>query len=852
MPERLPVEDCLPDLITAIQSQRPVILRAPPGAGKTTGVPPALLRSGCVPEGKILLLQPRRIAARAAAHRLSHLADEPVGRTYGYHVRFDRKLSKQTRVISMTTGILLRQMTDDPLLDDVGCVILDEFHERSLELDLALGMLERVRASLREDLRLIVMSATLETKPIERLIPGSVTIESLGRAFDVDVAYDETLERKRQTRDEIARSVAAKLPDALTQSDGDILAFLPGVAEIHRAAEMIGDLAAAHSIQVCKLYGDLSPAEQDAVLTMSDRRKVVLATNVAETSITIPGITCVIDTGLARSLRYDTSVGISSLQLGPISKASADQRAGRAGRTAPGVCFRLWPRALQRSRPDHTPPEVASADLSSALLMLAAWAERDVFQFPWVTTPTRHAVESAHNLLVLLGAVDDSLQLTELGTRMNALPLHPRLARLMLSAQQHRCAHEASIAAALLSERDPFDRDVDIRATSQISVESDLIDRVVRLKRFFDGASDSAIHRGAAKQIKRVSQALQRASGLDSSTPPEESSSDLEESLTRSLLAAFPDRLAKRRVSDSSSGLMVGARGVRLDRSSSVRTSEYFLCINVDGQGDESRVRLASGVERNWLPAEHLRLAREVFFDEARQAIIARDRTCFLDLVIDESPAECPSDASTAALLFEHAQRQIESVLPAKDQQLQGFLARWRFLAEHLGDSNEARADHLPSTVDVALANVLKEFCRTRTSFKELSAAPWLDHLKGSFSYEQLQWFQQQAPESMEVPSGNRIRLSYAAGKPPVLAVRIQEVFGWAKTPRLAGGAVPVQLHLLGPNHRPQQITDDLESFWQTTYSEVRKELKRRYSKHHWPDDPWSATATRNGLKPKR
>lgn len=844
MSEQLPVEECLPGLVAALRSQQPVILRAPPGAGKTTAVPPALLHSGCLPAGQTLLLQPRRIAARAAAHRLSHLAGETVGATYGYHVRFDRKVSQRTEVVAMTTGILLRRLSDDPLLEGVGCVILDEFHERSLELDLVLGMIHRIRTTLRPELRLVVMSATLQTDPLESLMPDAATIESQGRAFQVDIRYDDSLTRPSYSRDALARTVVDQLPAALRSTDGDVLVFLPGVGEIHRTAELARDLARAQSLELCKLYGDLSPSDQDAVLAPSGRRKIVLATNVAETSITIAGITCVIDTGLARVMQYDTSVGIPCLQLQPISKASADQRAGRAGRTAPGVCFRLWPIALQRSRPDHTPPEVARADLSAAILTLACWGERNVFEFPWITPPTEHAVNASIRLLTQLGAMDPSLVVTKLGAEMNRLPIHPRLSRLMLAAQNNRCVAHASIAAALLSERDPFENESN-PSGRDIGIESDLIRRIVRLHRHGSGTSDPGIHPAAAKHVHRVAQSLQRLLGDESEAAIEDEHATSDEAFTRALLSAYPDRLAKRRAPGSASGVMVGGRGVKLDRSSSVRSAECFICVNVDGKGDESLVRIASAVDPEWLPRELIRNERECFFHPSLKAVVARERCYFIDLLINESPATCKPDDQTAEILFQNASGRLDQIWPAKDSALHSFLARWTFLSDAVDHTR------LPMTVDQAVENVLSELCRTRTSFTELARAPWLDHLRGMLSYEQSMWFDQQAPESVVVPSGNRIRIEYPRGKPPVLAVRIQEIFGWATAPRLAEGRIPVQLHLLGPNHRPQQITDDLESFWKTTYNEVRKELKRRYSKHHWPDDPATAIATRNGLKPK-
>ncbi|MCA9140274.1 MAG: ATP-dependent RNA helicase, partial [Planctomycetales bacterium] len=764
MPAKLPVHDCLPQVIEAIRADRPVILRAPPGAGKTTGVPPALIDSDCLPIGQVLLLQPRRIAARAAAHRLSQLSGSSIGSTFGCHVRFDRKVTSDTRVVAMTPGILLRRLTSDPVLDDVSCVILDEFHERSLEMDLALGMLQRIRTTFRPELRLIVMSATLETAPVQTLIPEAVTVESRGRAFDVDIRYDDSLSRSTSMRDAIARQVVDRIPDALRSTDGDVLVFLPGAGEIHRAADLAQGVASKSGVKVCKLYGDLAPTEQDAVIAPCEERKIVFATNVAETSVTIPGVTCVIDSGLARVLQFDASVGIPSLRLQSISKASADQRAGRAGRTAPGVCFRLWPTALQRSRPDHTPPEVCRADLSSAILTLASWGERDVWAFPWVTTPARHAVQAAQDLLVELGAVDDSLNVTDIGAAMIRLPLHPRLSRLMLVAKDEGCVVEASLAAALLSERDPFDRSTGrsgaaASATGQGGTESDLIHRIRRLQRHLSGSHDAGIHPAGAKNVDRVAKTLRRSLDdvADNGGGVAESSSD--EALSRSLLAAFPDRLAKRRAPGSPSGLMVGKRGVKLDRDSSVRTSELFLCISVDGDGEESLVRIASAVDDDWLPKELMRIRQELFFHPTLKAVVARDRRYFLDLLVNESPAECAPNEQTAELLFKNAITKLTQVLPDKDKSLQSFIGRWRFL------SDQSDGGHLPVEPDAAIENVLKELCRTRTSFTELSRAPWLDHLKALFTYDQLRWFDQQAPESITVPSGNQIRLEYAAGK---------------------------------------------------------------------------------------
>ncbi|OYP32166.1 ATP-dependent helicase HrpB [Rhodopirellula sp. MGV] len=845
--ESLPIDDCLGDLVSALTASKPVILRAPPGAGKTTGVPPAILDSELGDLGQVLMLQPRRLAARAAAIRLSRLVGEKPGQTYGYHVRFDRKVSSSTKFVSMTSGILFRQLSSDPLLENVGCVIIDEFHERSIEVDLVLGMLQRIRSTLRPELRLVVMSATLDTEPIEKLIPDATIIQSDGRAFDVDIRYDKSLTPVRQTARDLADKVSQVLPTAVRESDGDILVFLPGIGEIVHTATQIESLAKKHSIDIFPLYGDLPAERQDDVLTPSERRKIVLATNVAETSITIPGVKCVIDTGLARQAEFDPSIGLSKLQMRPISKASADQRAGRAGRTAPGICFRLWPQASHRSRLDHTPPEVLRSDLSTAILHLTGWGERNPFDFPWVTMPTEDSVQLAHRQLHLLGAIDDDNRLTSLGQQLIALPVHPRLGRLILSAVEQDCVEHAAIAAALLSERDPFRRQTG-RSSRESEIESDLIDRVLRLERFFKGVPDDQIKRVSAHHVENVARQLCKLVPEDLAIDPAASQRTFEERVSRTLLAAFPDRLARRRNPGSPKGVMVGSRGVQLDRDSAVRTSEFFLCLNVDGRGADANVRMASAIEQAWLPNEWVDERQEKFFHPSMKAVVARQRSYILDLMINENPATAIADEESAALLYQQAHVRLGDVLP-DDQALAGYLARWRFLDQYRDET--LGPDSLPITSEDALDQVLTQLCQSSLSFKDLQKAPWLDHLRGLLSYQQQQWLDAQAPEAIEVPSGNRIRLTYELGKRPILAVRIQEIFGWKTTPKLAGGSTTIQLHLLGPNYRPQQITDDLESFWKSTYHEVKKELKRRYPKHFWPDDPASASATRNGLKPR-
>ncbi len=840
--QSLPVADCLSDLVAALQQSLPVVLKAPPGAGKTTGVPPAVLRSGIADEGKMLLVQPRRLAARAAAARLANLLDVKLGEEVGYHVRFDKRASRRTRLIAMTTGVLLRRLNSDPLLEDVGCVLLDEFHERSIEVDLALGMLQRIRTTLRPELKLVVMSATLDPQPIVDFLGEAAAINSEGRAYPVSVQYATAL-----SRDPVDQQVAAVLPDLLEATTGHVLIFLPGIGEIRRTRRTIETMAIAADANLLELYGDLPPKQQDRVLAESSRRKIILATNVAETSITIAGVTGVIDSGQARVMRFDPRVGLPKLLREPISQASAEQRTGRAGRTQPGHCYRLWPAVTHRSRRQRDTPEIERTDLSSAVLMLAAWGERDVQAFPWLTPPPEAAVFAAKKLLRRLDAIDDQGAVTRLGRQMLALPLHPRLARFIVEAERLGVQSDAALAAAMLTERDPFRGSSHSGRSSNSAhrvahARCDVTNRVERLKAFYAGNPSGVENTSAANQIRRVADQI-----LHASKPSESAHSDEPETdrLQHALLAAYPDRLARRRTTDADRGVMVGGRGVRLDSRSQAREGELFLCIDVDSTGSEALVRSASVVEPEWLPTRMMREVDEPMFDASLKAVVARRRKYFDDLVLSEAPVQCTPGPEVGDLLATHAKAEFDGPFPTKDQALCEFVDRVRFLSTHMPELD------LPPLDDQAMEEVLHRLCLARTSIAELESAPWLDHLRGRYDYPQQQLIEKHAPQRMTVPSGNAIAIRYAAGKPPVMAVRIQELFGWKETPRVAGGRVALQLHLLGPNHRPQQITEDLASFWSETYANVRKELRRRYSRHHWPEDPFTAKATRNGLKPR-
>lgn len=843
----LPVTEVLPDIITALAKDQAVVLRAPPGAGKTTAVPPAILRSGLV-TGKTLVIQPRRLAARTAATRLAYLLDVTLGDVVGYQVRFDNRTRPNTSLIAMTTGILLRRLQSDPLLEDVGCVILDEFHERSVELDLALGMLSRIRSTLRPELKLVVMSATLDPAPIVKflcseslngeIIDGesidgeifqkAVAIESEGRSFPVQTSYADTISQER-----METQVLQATQRALMQTNGDVLVFLPGVGEIRRCQTALMDLFAdptdERSPEIHLLYGELPANKQDAVLSPSPRRKIILATNVAETSITIDGVTAVVDSGQARVMLFDQNLGLPKLQIQPISKASADQRAGRAGRTAPGIAYRLWPKPTHRSRPERDMAEIERCDFSGPMLMLNAWGERDPSDFPWLTPPPPHAIVNAKKLLLGLGSISATGKITSLGQQMLALPLPPRLARFVIAACRLGNTTDASIAAAILTERDPF-------RGSALSFG----DRIKTLQDFDRGRTrlDQAY---AAKNVLRVAKQIQKQlpKELVKSSPIDDPNG-----LQKSLLAAYPDRLAKRRDHDLQKGVMVGGRGVTFGKNIATGDQDLLLCLDVDSAGTEAKVRLAVAINESWLPSESVATTDEPFFDTGLQAVVTRRRRKFSDLLLSESPIKCEPNDDVATILAEAAGPNIDRILASVSKELTHWIDRVAFVHRNMPELE------LPVIDANVIGEVLMTLCQSRTKISQLHQAPWLDLLRGQLSYQQNQLVDQHAPARLQLPSGNSTAVVYDDGKPRV-EVRIQELFGLTTTPRIAGGRVPITLHLLGPNYRPQQITDDLENFWAETYTHVRKELRGRYPKHHWPKDPAHAKATPKGLKPR-
>jgi ATP-dependent helicase HrpB len=839
MPD-LPVADVL-DRIVAASRGGAVVVTAPPGSGKTTLVPAAVLDDVPAP-GTVALLQPRRLAARAVAHRIAKLRGSPLGGEVGYQVRFDSRVSRQTRLVVETTGIMLRRLVTDITLPGIAAVVLDEFHERSLEMDLILGMLVRLRQTVRPDLRVVVMSATLAAEPVAQLLGAASEqpqacpiISAEGTMFPVAVRY-----LRHGDRRDVIDAVAESVDEALRVTRGHVLVFLPGVGEIRRAHERIGPGATRQGHAVLPLFGDLPPEEQDRVIDDIGRRKIILATNVAETSITIPGVTAVIDSGLARQMRVSPATGLPRLTLVPIARAAADQRAGRAGRTESGICWRLWDEASHQHRPAAEPPESVREDLAGPLLQLLALGETD--DFPWLDAPPPEAIERASELLRHLGAVRFDGRgrhvITSLGEALVSLPAHPRLARLLVSGAERGVLQEAAIAAALLSERDPFrtpragtgPRDRQTRRT-----RSDIVDRVRAVEAFATGRpiDDAALdpHPGGAEAVLRAADQLARL--VDRAPVPRPTDPDT--SLMRALLDAFPDRLARQRPGSLDRGTLVGGRGLRLTYSH-VRGEPLFLAIDVQDAGGEADVRLASAIERSWLDEEplasaNLRASEELLWHPSRKQVEARGRTSWLDLVLDETPAPIRDVAAAAVILAHEAASELGRVQPTSDSAAGCFLARVRWLAGAAPDLG------LPSLDQAALVELLPDLCHGLRSLEELKAADWLSRLHACIGHHRVAEIDRLAPTHLEI-KGKRHRLAYEPAKPPVLAVKIQDLFGVCETPCVAGGRVRVLLHLLGPNHRPQQVTDDLAGFWQRTYPQVRKDLRGRYPKHPWPEDP--------------
>ena len=826
----LPIDEVLPDLQDALERSGACVLVAEPGAGKTTRVPPALARG----RGAVWVLEPRRLAARAAARRVAQEQGWTAGEEVGWSVRFERRYRADSRVVFCTEGVLLRRLQEDPFLEGVDAVVLDEFHERHLEGDLVLALAQRVRAEVRPDLRIVVMSATLEAEPVAAFLAAPV-VRSEGRCFPVEVAYLHAEPRER-VEDHAARGVR----EACRRTEGDVLAFLPGVGEIQRVAERLEDLSRG-GVEVLPLHGTLRPEEQDRALRAGPGRRVVLATNVAESSVTVEGVRAVVDSGLARVLRHDPGVGLDRLEVARISVASADQRAGRAGRLAPGLALRLWSAIDQRSLSPAEAPEVRRLDLAGPVLQLLAFGEPDPAAFPWFERPETASLERAQALLTSLGALRGG-RLTSLGERLARLPVHPRLGRLLLEGAALGVPRTAALTAALLAERDPFERDGPPRGRS---ADSDLDARLDALEELeARGRAPRGLRAGAGRQVLRARDQLARLAEREAHGARAAAPEDPDEALTRALLTAFPDRLAVRREPGSDRLRGVDGKGLRLARESCVTEAELVLALVTQGTGSEPLVRQAVGIPRDWIDGGEERSSLTVVFDPVERRVRGARRQTLGPLVLREElqgvPAELASEAE--ALLAREAARSPELAFGG-DEELEQLRAR---VACALEWEPGCGLEPLEGPALEALLPALVQGCR---SFEDLRRRPLAALVQASLPHGARSALERLAPERVRVPTGSAIRLRYEAGRPPVLAVRIQELFGLAATPTVAGGRVRCLLHLLAPNQRPQQVTDDLAGFWERTWPQVRKDLRARYPRHAWPEDPLSAEPQR---RPRR
>lgn len=811
MSDTLPVREALPALTEALRAGPNAVLIAPPGAGKTTLVPLILKDEPWAAAGKLLLLEPRRVAARAAARRMADTLGEVPGQTIGLSTRLDRAVSAATRVEVVTEGLLVRRLQSDPGLEGVAGVIFDEAHERNLDTDLALALCLDLQSALRPEIRLLAMSATIDGGAFARLLNDAPVIESMGRAHPVRIVH-----RSRELADarDLPEAMAGTIREALRENPGDLLAFLPGWGEIRRTAERLAGLDA----DVLPLHGELPPGEQDRALTPGPRRKVVLATSIAETSLTVPGVRIVVDGGFRRAPRLDPATGLARLATLRISRAAAEQRTGRAGREAPGIAYRLWTEALHRGLAPSDRPEILEAELSSLALDCAAWgAEPATLAF--LDPPPAGALAAARALLRDLDALDAAGRITATGRRMARLGTHPRLARMMLEAAHEGEAALAADLAALLEERDPIRGR---EAPSDIHLRLDLL----------QGRDDAAADRGAVARIRRASSLHRRRLGVPGGTAAEGDAGAL-------LAAGFPDRIAARRGAMEGAFRLASGQGARLPATDPLRKSALLAVADLELQGTEARIRMAAPLDRAILESrfpERLRREEGAAFDPRAGAVLARRRLMFGPLVLEEAPLDAVDPALVAEALAAAAAERGLRDLRWSDAARQ-FQARigWMRRAE-----GEAWPDLSDATLAATARDWLAPYCAGRTKLSELGTLDLHEVLAGTLPYEQRRALDAALPARLALPGGRSAAIDYAR-EVPTLEARAQHLFGLARLPPLAGGRVPLQAALLSPAGRPIAVTGDLAGFWSGSWAEVRKEMRGRYPKHAWPEDPAAA-----------
>lgn len=844
MADRLPIYEIESDIIGRLQADRRLILSAPTGSGKSTQVPQMLLKHGLLGDGHVVILQPRRLAARLLAARVAQELGVKLGAEVGYQIRFENCTSAKTRIRFVTEGVLLRQLIDDPQLRGVSAILFDEFHERHLYGDITLARALDLQEQHRPDLKMVVMSATLNAGELEKYLSPCTTLASEGRMFPVEVEY---LPRRlgpngppvwEQAAEEFSRFVN-------NGGEGDVLVFMPGGFEISQTIEAIRHTSEAKGYVILPLHGELQPKDQDAAVARYERPKVVVATNVAETSITIDGIRLVIDSGLARVARYDANRGINTLLIEKISQANADQRTGRAGRTAPGKCVRLWSRAEQDERAPHEMPEIRRLDLSEVVLTLKAAGVHDLRQFRWLEKPDEISLTHAEELLEDLGAIGPNQQITEIGRKMLAFPLHPRYARMLLAAQEYNCVHQACLVAALTQGRDLLLRncgkDVESAREDLLGEKSSSDFWIVMRAWSFavnnqfrvEACRKLGIHAVTAKQVGPLFEQFLRIAkdeGLD--TRPNEVK---DEALQKCILIGFSDRVARRMDQGTLRCELVHGRKGVLARESKVQHSPLFVAAEIrEVEGRDREVNtilsLATAIEADWLRElfpDAIKSDVHVQFDAQQKRVLAAELLRFRDLALAAKRID-PPPADAAARLLADEVLAGRLLLPNWDHSVDQWLARLNLLCQHCPELS------LPAITDADRKAIIEQLCHGAVSYKDIKEREVKPIVMSWLSDAQRELLDKHAPERLKLANDRTPKVNYENGKSPFISLRIQELYDVNQTPRIAMGRVPVTVHILTPGMKPVQVTQDLANFWREHYPKIKSELARRYPKHFW------------------